>query len=71
MYMEATPEASLADKLYQHRTAVRRVVEQAQRPLTIAEVRRLAREQNPTLSSVLLACAADELRRQHKIRLAD
>jgi hypothetical protein len=71
MYMEATPEAAVADKLYQHRAAVRRVIEQAKRPLTIAEVRQLAREQDPTLSSVLLACAADELRRQQKIRLAD
>ncbi len=69
--MHLTPEATAADKLSQHRAAVRRVVETAARPLTIAEVRQRARKQNPALSSVLLACAADELRRQRKIQLAD
>jgi hypothetical protein len=71
MFMEATPEAAVADKLYRHRAAVLEVAEQAKRPLTIAAVRHLARKQNPSLSSVLLACAADDLRRQRKIKLAD
>lgn len=68
------PEAharTMTDRLYQHRVAVRDLVEQTKRPLTVAEVRQLARRRNPALSSVLLACAADELRRQRKIQLAD
>ena len=68
------PEAhahTMTDRLYQHRIAVRDLVEQTKRPLTVAEVRQLARKRNPALSSVLLACAADELRRQRKIQLAD
>jgi hypothetical protein len=67
------PEAHariLTDRLYQHRAAVRELVEHSKRPLTVAEVRQLARKRNPTLSSVLLACAADDLRRQRKIQLA-
>ena len=68
------PEAharTMTDRLYQHRVAVRELVERTKRPLTVAEVRQLARRRNPALSSVLLACAADELRRQRKIQLAD
>ena len=68
------PEAHarmISDRLYQHRVAVRDLVERTKRPLTLAEVRQLARKRNPALSSVLLACAADELRRQRKIQLAD
>jgi hypothetical protein len=62
---------SVTDKLHRHRVAVRDLVERTKRPLTIAEVRQLARKRDPALSSVLLACAADELRRQRRIHLAD
>lgn len=68
------PEAhtrTMTDSLYLHRIAVRELVEQSKRPLTVSQVRQLARRRNPTLSSVLLACAADDLRRQRKIQLAD
>lgn len=69
--MEHTPEAVVAEKMLRHRTAVWEVVDQAPQPLSVAEVRQAARERDPSLSSVLLACAADDLRRQGVIRLAD
>ena len=69
--MEHTPEAEVAEKMLRHRAAVWEVVEQAPHPLSVAEVRQAARERDPSLSSVLLACAADDLRQLGVIRLAD
>lgn len=72
--MERTPEtleAAVAAKMLRHRAAVWDIVDQAPRALSVAEVRQAARQRDPSLSSVLLACAADDLRRQGVIRLAD
>lgn len=64
-------EAAVAARMLRHRAAVCEVVEHAPRTLSVAEVRQAARQRDASLSSVLLVCAADELRRQGVIRLAD
>ena len=69
--MREEQQSAAAVRLVQHRTVVEEIVGQATRPLSVAEIRRRARQHDPSLSSVLLACAATDLRRQGKIRLAD
>ena len=69
--MREVHQSAAAVRLVQHRTAVEEIVGQAARPLSVAEIRKRARQHDPSLSSVLLACAATDLRRQGKIRLAD
>ena len=71
--MVGTPEpheAAVAAQMLRHRAAVWNAVDHAPHTLSVAEVRQAARQRDPSLSSVLLACAADDLRRQGVIRLA-
>jgi hypothetical protein len=73
--METEPEqvavSRLARRISRHRAAVEAVVGDAPHLLSVADVRRLARERDPSLSSLILLSAADELRKQGKIHLAD
>jgi plasmid maintenance system antidote protein VapI len=71
MESEQVAVTRLARRLSRHRQAVEAVVGEAPRLLTTADVRRLARERDPSLSSLILLSAADELRREGKIHLAD
>jgi hypothetical protein len=52
-------------------SACREVRDRARPSLSTAEVRRPAHQRDPSRSSVVFACAADDLRRQGAIRLVD
>jgi hypothetical protein len=58
-------------RLIRAREIAERVMQRAERPLTTAEVRHLVKKQDPSLDSVLIACAVSDLRRRRRIPLAD
>lgn len=64
-------ENAIASRLTRARAAVAAVVEHAERPLSVAEVRLMARHRFPTLGSLTLASALAELRREGLVLLAD
>ncbi len=68
--MQQAP-AHVTTRILEHREAVKHVVQAADRTLSVAEVRKRAWRQNPSLSQILLATAVADLRQARAIRVAD
>jgi Fe2+ or Zn2+ uptake regulation protein len=64
-------ENAIVSRITHARAAVAAVVEHAERPLSVAEVRLMARRRFPNLGSLTLASALADLRREGLIALAD